>query len=53
MFRRIDWEEAQECQLEAPWVPDESFEYHNCNERAMVSSRGVLPDKADLAKLVF
>ena len=53
VFKRIDWDEAKDCQLEAPWVPDENMAYHNCNEKAQVSSRGVLPDKVDLAKLVF
>mmetsp|Transcript_7869 Transcript_7869/g.9484 ORF Transcript_7869/g.9484 Transcript_7869/m.9484 type:complete len:195 (+) Transcript_7869:717-1301(+) len=53
VFKRIDWDEAQSCTMESPWLPNESLPYHNCNERAQVASRSVLPDKADIAKFVF
>lgn len=54
VFKKVDWEAAKNVELLAPWLPDESFPYHNCNERAQVSSRGVLSDRAgDIAKFVF
>ena len=53
VFRRVNWDEAHNVELKAPWLPDDSFPYHNCNERAQVTSRGVLSDRADIAKFVF
>ena len=49
VFKRIDWKEAKTRQLEAPFVPDDSYTYHNCNDRAQIVSRGALPAKKNLA----
>ena len=32
--QKIDWDEAKNRKLPPPFVPDDAFAYHNCNERA-------------------
>ena len=49
VFKRIDWEQAKTRELEAPFLPDDSYAYHNCNEKASISNRSVLPAKQNLA----
>lgn len=34
VFKKIDWDEARARQMSAPFIPDESCKYHNCNENA-------------------
>ena len=54
MFKRVDWDAAKHVELEAPWIPDINQSYHNCNERAQVTSRGALSDRGgDISKFVF
>ena len=49
VFKRVNWEQAANRELTAPFIPDVQQVYHNCNERAQIESRGIVPEKQNLA----